>query len=189
MNSINYVIVKVDNLYENVKDGLIINDSIESVSNINRIGEVIIPTENTVLEKGDFVVIHHNIFRKKYTISGTQINSDFWLKDNLYFVPLTEIFMYKRNEDWECLEPFCFVKPIIKEDEKPVGFNITDNLYKGNYSHIGIVKYINNNLHKTVKVGDTIIFSNDSEYEFNINGELLYKMSSKDILGKIYDRT
>lgn len=189
MDTINYVIVEVDNLYENSKNGLIVNDSIENVSNINRVGKVVSAPNSTMLIKGDLVIIHHNIFRKKYTVSGTQINSDFWIEGNLFHVPLTEVFMYKRESEWECLEPFCFVKPVLKKDEDISSFSLSDNLYKGNYSHIGEIKYLNDSLKKDISVGDIIIFSNDSEYEFNIDGEILYKMSSKDVLGKIYDRT
>ena len=44
------------------------------------------------------------------------------------------------------------------------------------------MKFINNQLEKLgVKVGDEISFTPDSEYEFNVDGEKLYRMYTENI--------
>lgn len=186
MNTINYVIVEISNLYNNTKEGIIVNDSIENVENINRVATVISAPDYTILKSGDKVIAHHNIFRKKYDVVGKQINSNFWIEDNKYFIPLSEIFMYKRDEEWEAINPFCFVQPIEEGKQEIIGFSITEDLYKGMVQHKGIILYSNPELiEKGIKKGDKILFSKNSQYEFNVDGVLCYKMSSKDILGKI----
>lgn len=181
MITVNYVIVEVDEVYNNTKDGLIVSDSIENVSSINRVATVISAPDFTPLKKGDKVVAHHNIFREKYTPQSQKIKGDFWLEGNKYFVPLTEIFMYKREESWIALSPFCFVEP-IKQEQDFLSFDITDD-HKGYKKNIGNLVYSNPELEaQGIRSGALVTFSKDSEFEFNIDGSLLYKMSSKDIL-------
>jgi co-chaperonin GroES (HSP10) len=185
MKSVCYIIVEADILYDNVEAGIITNDSIESVSNINRVATVVSTPPYTVLEVGDEILIHHNILRKKYNTAGVQLNSNFWIEDNRFFVPLNEVFMVKRDSEWESLNPFCFIEPIASE-QSAVGFNLSDNLHKGNVDHRGIVIYTNNDLIEAgINKGDEVIFKRDSQYEFLIDNTLCYKMTSRDILGKL----
>ncbi len=188
--TINYIIVEVDQAYQNKVDGITVNSSIESVEHINRIAKVVEAPDFTILNKGDEVVIHHNIFRLRNGLRGKRLQSNYHLEGNKYFVPLTEVFMYKRDDsDWNAIRPFVFVKPIKKEDVKVGNVIINSseqNSHKGMIKQHGIVKYPNDELVRNgVNVGDKIIFSTWSEYEFNINGETLYKMSTKDILAKL----
>lgn len=190
MKTINYVIVEVSNLYNNTEGDIIINDSIENVENINRIATVISAPDFTILESGDKLIVHHNIFRKKYDVTGKQINSNFWIEGNKYFIPLTEIFMYKRDSDWVAIEPYCFVQPIKDDIQEVVGFSLKEDLHKGMVQHKGIVLYSNTELIKNgVNKGDKVMFSKNSQYEFKIDNTLCYKMSSKDILGIINERS
>ena len=141
MITVNYVIVEVEEVYNNTKDGLIVSDSIENVSSINRVATVISAPDFTVLEKGDKVVVHHNIFREKYNYKHEKIKGDFWLEGNKYFVPLTEVFMYKRDKSWVSLNPYCFVKP-IKEEQDLLTFDIR-HTHKGYIKNIGKLVYSN----------------------------------------------
>jgi co-chaperonin GroES (HSP10) len=105
----------------------------------------------------------------------------------MYFVPLGEIFMYRRDgSDFQAIAPYTFVKPIEKEDKMVGGFIISaseSNSHKGMVKLQGIMAYPNQDLiNQGVKAGDRIAFSPYSEYEFNLNGEIYYKMSTKDIL-------
>ena len=184
--TINFVIVEIDEAYKNEVDGIIVNSTIESVEHINRIARVVDSPVFTPLKKGDYVVVHHNMFRLRNGISGKKLPSNYHLEDNKYFIPLTEVFMYKRGGDWKAIRPFVFVKPIEYEGEVVNGFTIikdNSNSYKGRKKLRGIIKYPNDELiSKGVKVGDEVIFTYYSEYEFNIEGETLYKMTTKDIL-------
>ena len=185
--TLNYVIVEIDEAYKNEVDGVIVNSTIESVAHINRVAKVVDSPDFTILKKGDEVVVHHNIFRLRNGLRGKKLQSNYHLEGNKYFVPLTEVFMYRRDDsDWNAIRPFVFVEPIKSEDIKVGNVIINSNetnSHKGTVKLQGIIKYPNEELiSKGVKVGDRIIFSYWSEYEFNINGETLYKMSTKDIL-------
>jgi co-chaperonin GroES (HSP10) len=192
MRAADYLIVRSKKAYNNTKGGLISNSSVEDVSSINREVEVHKVPKGVVLEEGDKVIIHHNILRFRNNMKGNIVNSNYYLGVEgeyiLYFVPLTEIFMYKREGlDWTPLEPFCFVKPIGAEDSSGVILTEEDSFdHKGNVRHQGILTYINKDQVKQgLKVGDRVVFSTWGEYEFEINGEILYKMSAQHILIKI----
>lgn len=192
MKSFNYIIVEVDSDYNNevkIAENLsvVVNSTIESVEHINRVAKVISAPSFTILEEGDEVIIHHNICRLRNGVSGEQTKSNYHLEDNKYFVPLTEVFMYKREGVWKAISPYCFVKPIKSEEIKSdlVVIDSSDT-HKGMQKNIGIMSYPNPWLEsQDINSGDTIAFSDDSEYEFKIDGEVYYKMSNNDILGKI----
>lgn len=193
MRSINYIIVEVDSAYNNDKDigngiNITVNTSIESVEHINRVAKVVKAPDFTMLEEGDEVIVHHNIFRLRNDQMGLEVESNYWIEDNKYFVPLTEVFMYRRGDsDWKALDPYCFVKPIEQEQPEQVqGIYVKDmeDNYKGMVKNTGVMAYVNESLKSLgVSDGDTIAFSNYSEYEFMIDDELYYKMATKDIIG------
>lgn len=188
--TLNYIIIEVDEAYVNEVNGIVVNNTIESVAHINRVARVVDAPEFTILKKGDQVVVHHNILRLRNGLRGKLLKSNYHFEGNKYFVPLTEVFMYKRgDEDWNAIRPYTFVKPIPQEDVKVGRFIINpteSNSHKGNVKLQGIMVYPNDELiAKGINAGDRVVFSEWSEYEFNIDGEILYKMSSKDILAKL----
>lgn len=191
MKATNYVIVELKEAYTNKKKvagrELIINSTIEDVSSINREATVVSAPEFTILKEGDSIIAHHNIFRKKYDYKGKLCQSDYFIGSNLYFVPLTEIFLWKRGllGDWEAIDPFVFIEPIELDESKELLVGIKKQ-HKNKEHKKGVVKYLNSSLKEQgVKVGDKIVFKKNSEYEFNIGGMLLYRMNTKDIIIKI----
>ena len=62
-------------------------------------------------------------------------------------------------------------------------FKENSYLYEEGFeTNTGYIVYGNKHLEKLgVKEGDKINFTKDSEYEFNIDGELLYRMRTLDI--------
>ena len=47
---------------------------------------------------------------------------------------------------------------------------------------MGVIKYINNQLiNKGLRVGDEVSFQPESEYEFYVDGEKLYRMFTNNI--------
>ena len=84
-----------------------------------------------------------------------------------------QIFAYKRNNKWKSLPNFCFVKPLYKKNKWAL--KTDENL-------LGILTYSNHKLNQLgVSVGDMVGFTPDSEYEFNIEGEKLYRIFSHHI--------
>ena len=191
MNTPYHIIVKVEEAYLNNKKlnsgaEVVVNTSIEKVEYLNRQAAVVGVPEGVVIEPGDIVVMHHNITRLSYDMQGDVAKSNYYLGDGLYRVPPEEIFMYKEPEGkWSALTPHCFVKPIKKEQEEVSGLITPEGYdsYKNQVKNTGTVAFCAEGL--DFKGGDTIIFSEDSEYEFEIDGEVYYKMLEKDILAKV----
>lgn len=192
MDTLQYVIVESKQDYNNEVElagkKIVVNTTIESVSNINREATVISTPKGTILQEGDTVILHHNIMRRKNNTAGKEVRSNFYLKDNKYFVPLTEVFAYKRGEDsWKAIDPFCFVEPIKLEKKEVSGILIREEDqggFKNRVNGEGILKYINKELEEVegLSIGDRVVFTPFSEHEFEIDGQVLYKMKTSDIL-------
>ena len=183
MNSIYQFIIKpIGKRYNNeLKVGnktLTINSSISSHKFVNREAEIVsVPLAfKTNLKKGDKVIVHHNIFRRYYNQKGKSVNSSKYFKDDLYFASEDQVYMKKTTDSWQTLRDYCFVKPIINKDSSKI-----DKLKKC----VGIIKHSNSSLEDLkMNVGDLISFKANREFEFLIDGEVLYCMKSNDILIK-----
>jgi hypothetical protein len=179
-----YIIEPIDGRYTNNKkigdSNLILNTSIEDHKFVNRRGVIIeTPINNSVLQKGDEVIVHHNTFRRYYDMRGKAKNSSNYFKDDLFFCYIDQIFLYKRNNKWYTPEEYCFVKPII-EDKK-----FSDQKEK---PLTGILKYLGSHLRSfNLSEDDLIGFTPNSEYEFVIDNEKLYRVPINSIAIK-YER-
>jgi len=117
---------------------------------------------------GDEVIVHHNVFRRFRDIRGKEKNSKAYYKEDTFFVQPDQIYAYKRNTGWQALDGYCFVKPIVAKEtfdmhnEQPL---------------IGIVKYAS----EEFEVGALVGFKPGMEYEFNIEGERLYRIPANQI--------
>jgi len=181
MQSLFDYIISTENRYNNSinVDGkeLVVNTEIteRDYMFVNRIGKVLqIPFYNKHnISIGDEVVVHHNVFRRWIDIHGNEKNSSSFLKENEYFVGTDQIFAYKRDNKWECLPDYCFVKPIYKNDKWAL--KTDENLS-------GVLTYSNDGLTSLgVSIGDTVGFTPDSEYEFEVEGKKLYRILSNHI--------
>jgi len=123
---------------------------------------------NTNVNVGDTVLIHHNVFRRWENIRGEEKNSKAFIDDKNYLVSEDQMFLYKNKGSWKCLSGFCFVKPI----ESSVKFE-----KKTEQPFIGVVKHTDGSFKK----GDLVGFHPGSEYEFIVDGERLYRVKSNFI--------
>ncbi len=196
INTYNFLIVKIDQAYLDTiqsDSGMTFYKStmINDVADINREAEVVAAPKGVILSPGDKVIIHHNIARVRINNAGENVPSDFWIEGDQYYVPLSEVFLYKKEEgDWKCLAPYTFIKPVKAEKVESSSIIVPDNIYKndfeGNEHLYGTVAYGNPELENLgVKDGDTIVFDEDSQYKFSIDGEELYKMHTRDILAVV----
>ena len=171
----NFVVTPIGERYNNTKivegGDLILNTEIFNHQFVNRIAKVISTPiiGDTDINSGDEVIIHHNVFRRWHNVKGIEKNSRSYFDESTYFITQDQIFLYKRNGEWNTPKGFCFVKP-LKETYDPFNINIERSL-------IGIVKYSDG----TVEVNDLIGFRPKSEYEFIIDGERLYRVLSNFI--------
>ena len=181
MQSLFEYIISTENRYNNTIDvegkELVVNTEVteRDYMFVNRIGKIIkLPLyNNSELKENDEVIVHHNVFRRWIDVEGIQKNSSSFLNENEYLVSDDQIFAYKRNNKWRSLPNFCFVKPLYKKDKWAL--KTDENL-------LGILTYSNHKLNQLgVSVGDVVGFTPDSEYEFNIEGEKLYRIFSHHI--------
>ena len=180
-----FIVEPVGQRYSNeVKVGdksLIINTKVESFKSVNNIAKVIsVPISfKTPIKKGDLIMIHHNVFRRFYDIRGNEKNSKAYFKDNLYFVQIDQIYLYKKNKQWKAFGNRCFVSPI--KDEVEINNWLEQRL-------IGVLKYGNSSLEALgINEGDLVGYKPYGEYDFTVDGKRLYCMKSNDIVIK-YER-
>ena len=158
---------------EQKQTSFILNTELQNHLFVNRIGVVLAaPINNdTGIEEGDEVVVHHNVFRTFRDIKGKEKKSRSFYKDNMYFVSVDQIYAYKRIVQWKALKGFNFVQP-LKED----------NIFSINKEKplVGILKFKDPNLQEA-KEEDLVGFKPESEYEFLLNDMKLYRVASNSI--------
>ena len=171
----NFVVTPIGERYNNTRNvqggNLILNTEIYNHQFVNRVAKVISTpiVGDTDIKPGDDVIVHHNVIRRWHNIKGIEKNSRSYFNESTYLIAQDQIFLYKRNNKWNVPKWFCFVKP-LKETDDPLNVNIEIPL-------IGIVKYSDG----TAKEGDLVGFRPNSEYEFIIDGERLYRVLSNFI--------
>ena len=165
-----YIISPIGNRYNNsvrVDDKeLILNTEIFNHQYINRLAKVIATPLlfQSPVKVGDEIIVHHNIFRRWHDAKGRERNSRSYWKDDKYLISQDQIYLYNNK----AMPGFSFVKPLkssnkfINNEEQPL---------------VGIVKYSDGNF----KINDLVGFTPNSEYEFIINGERLYRVMNKFI--------
>ena len=173
----NFIIEPIGERYNNTKQvgdkELIVNTEIFHHQYVNREARVIsIPTlVKTKLKPGDAVIVHHNVFRRWHNMHGIEKNSKSFISENKYAVAKDQVYAYKRNNKWNALDGYCFVKPIKSlnklsvDTEQPL---------------VGIIKYTDRKL-KMIEEGDLVGFTPNSEFEFIIDGERLYRVLTNEI--------
>jgi hypothetical protein len=177
----NFIVKPKNERYDNKKyiDGqeLLLNTEISDHRYVSRNGIVtaIPKSQETEIQIDDEVIVHHNVFRRWYDVRGVEKNSRSYYKEDKYFITSDQIFLYKRNKNWQAPKGFCFVKPIesnnIIEKEMPLR---------------GIIKYVDKEL-KDIQKEDLVGFTPSSEYEFIVDGERLYRVPTNSISIK-YER-
>jgi hypothetical protein len=177
-----FIVKPVGDRYNNkVKVGdkeLITNTSIETFKAVNNIAEVVsVPLLiETDIKVGDYVVIHHNVFRRFYDMKGKQKNSRSYYKEDLYFVTTDQIYLYGKYNKWKSFGDRCFIQPIK---------NNNDLSLEKERKLIGILKYGNSSLNELkINPGDLVGYKPFGEFEFIIDGQRLYCMKSNDIVIK-----
>ena len=170
----NFVVTPKGERYNNTKKvgdlNLILNTEIFNHQYVNR-EAVVVSTPiigDTNIKIGDTVIVHHNVFRRWHDVKGREKNSKSFFNESTYLINYDQIFLYKRNNKWKAPKGYCFVKPLKAIDK----FNIEQEKPLQ-----GIVKYSDG----SVNVNDLIGFTPNSEYEFIVDGERLYRVLSKFI--------
>ena len=167
---------RYDNIRTYGKSEFIISASQEDHTVSNRFGEVVsVPIYyNGPIKPNDIVVVHHNVFKFYYDMRGRQKSSWHHLMDDYFIVEPDQVYLHSQNgNDWSALSPFCFIRPIPSEDKIFSPINGLEELW-------GEVVFKNDDMTE-VEVGNIVSFTPDSEYEFRINDEILYRMYNRNI--------
>ena len=150
---------------------LILNTELQNHQYVSRIGIVkAVPTAfETEISVGDEIIVHHNVFRVFTDVRGKEKRSRSYIDENFYAVNISQIYAYKNGSNyWKSIEGFYFVKPIVSKDkfsldkEEPL---------------VGIIKYAND----AFEAGALVGFRPGMEYEFNIEGQRLYRIPANQI--------
>jgi len=129
------------------------------------------------IKDGDIVIVHHNVFRKYYDMKGREKDSFSLLRPGTYFLDDMQLYAYKQDGKWNSIGQYNFLRPVEKVHE---GFQFDTDKYiqqvgemvipSKHMSDIGIVE--------STRVG----FKQDSEYEFRIDDEILYRVADNRIV-------
>jgi hypothetical protein len=171
--------------YNNTKDiggiEFIVNTSEEDHKFSNRYGEVIeVPYGyDGPIQVGDTLLVHHNAFKFYNDIRGRRKSGRAFFRDDKFFIEPDQFYLYRRGDTWNTYDRYCFVKPILA----------IDSYIKKPFTHeplMGEMVYPNEYLiSQGVKAGDMVCFKPDSEYEFDVDGEKLYRMYDHQITIKL----
>ena len=165
--------------YDNIRTygdvEFVISASQEDHTVSNRFGEVVsVPIYyDGPIKSGDTVVVHHNVFKYYYDMRGRQKSSWHHLFDDYFIVEPDQVYLYSSGGSWNAISPFCFIKPIPTEDKMISTLSGLEELW-------GEVIFKNEDM-TDVEVNDIVSFTPDSEYEFRINDQILYRMFNKNI--------
>jgi hypothetical protein len=163
--------------YDNIKKygdvDFIISSSQEDHRVSNRFAKVIATPiyYNGPVQPGDTVIVHHNVFKFYNDMKGRQKSSWNYVMDDMFLAELDQVYAFKRDADWQAVEPFVFIKPVPSEDKVFSTLGGFEELW-------GEVVYPSNDF---VSKGDIVSFTPDSEYEFRIDNQLLYRMYNKNL--------
>lgn len=180
----NFIISPIGDQYSNTKNiggvEVTFNTSLDLAKYVNRVGVVIeLPTYyKGNIKIGDVVVVHHNIFRTYHDMKGRQTKSPEFFRDDLYIVSPDRVYLYKSNGIWRSNLNYCFVKPIARIQNELL--HSTDKEEK----HVGVVVYPSRNQEDNLnlKSGSFVAFTKNSEYEFEVDGEKIYRMYDRDVV-------
>jgi hypothetical protein len=162
--------------YDNTREvgdyELVVSTSEEDHKFSNRYAEVVeLPIGYSgEVSIGDLLLVHHNVFKYYNDMKGRQRSGRSFFKDDLFFVDNEQFFLYKHDDQWYAHDRYCFIVPIPTEESI---------IFKNTKEEplIGIMKYPNKYLMSMgIKSGDRVSFAPESEYEFTVEDEKMYRV-------------
>ena len=168
-----FIVTPIGERYNNAKrvddKELILNTEVYNHQYVNRLAKVIATPLlfKSPINVGDEVIVHYNVFRRWHDVKGREKNSRSYWKEDKYIISKDQIYLYKKAS-WSAMPGYSFVKPIVSNDKF---------VKETERSLIGIIKYNDG----TFDINTLVGFTPNSEYEFVINGERLYRVLNKFI--------
>lgn len=171
--------------YKNTKEiggiELIVSTSEEDHRFSNREAEVLeVPIDyNGPIKIGDKLLVHHNVFKFYNDMKGRRKSGKSFFKEDIFLIDEEQFFMYHNETGWHAHDRYCFVQP-IKPEESFIYKPIEEEPL------MGIMRYPNKTLMDAgIQAGDKVCFKPDSEYEFIVDEEKLYRIYDHQITIKL----
>lgn len=178
MIPINEFVVEPNKLmrYDNVEKigdvDFITSASLEDHKVSNRVANVLeVPLRyEGPVKKGYKLIVHHNVFKYYNDMRGKRKSGKSYFFGDKFLIDDEQWYMYHDGNSWHAREGSCFVEPI--------------KLLTGSRLPLhGVMRYPDSYLKsKGVVDGVEVIFEPESEYEFNIDGTILYRMTSQSVV-------
>jgi hypothetical protein len=167
--------------YDNVRDfggiDFIISSSKEDHTASNRFAEVVSTPSRYKgsIKAGDTLLVHHNVFKYYNDMRGRERSSHNFLRDDLFMIDQDQFFMVNDGNVWKTTSYYCFIKPSDKKEYYLDKLGVKEPL-------IGTIRYITPELVAAgLSEGDEVVYTPGTEYEFNVDGERLYRMNNKNV--------
>lgn len=191
LKGINGVIVHVPETYETTITApggtkFYVNNTIDDMTYVVRHGEVVTSSDPRI-KPGDIAYFHHNMVKRRSVeyVDG-KVGSSNELFDDMFIIPVEFVYLVKRGDDHIAVDPWCYVEPVLNDRVREGSFEIA-NPEKYKKQH-GIMTYSNESLREQgIDDGTPVVFNLDSEYEFKIDGSVLYRMKTPWIIGELED--
>lgn len=143
----------------------------------NRYAKVIeVPNRYTgPVMPGDILLVHHNVFKFYTGSKGRNMSGKSFLDADLFLIDHEQFYAYKRDGKWTPMPKYSFILPTT------YGHGLSVEI-KGNTPLHGEVWLTTPEMRSNgVVEGEKIIFTPESEYEFDIDGTIAYRVMNSDI--------
>ena len=183
----NRVIVELEGLYDKeVKVGdfvMKIDHVFRHLHNAVQKAKVIACPEESELEEGDTVYVHHFVVEDERKVP---------VKDKEYrWLEYNQIYARVRDGILKALGYYVLVEPVRFDESKfkkmtDSGLLLTQKAGTQYVDRVGVVAHIGIEAEESgIEVGDKIFFNKNCEYEINIEGKKMYRMEKRDVIAVI----
>ena len=132
-------------------------------------------TKDTGIQEGDKVWFHHFVATPVNLVKHAD-------RENIYQTSAEQIYLIKRNEEYIPVGVWNFMEQEVKEPEQSESGIFLETSASEVELH-GYAVIINKWMkERGVKEGDRVVWSENSEYDMNIEGEKLLRMRNFDVL-------
>lgn len=174
-----------DTRYNNTKNiggvDIIVNTSEEEHKFSNRYAVVVdVPLRYSgPIKAGDILLVHHNAFKFYNDMKGRRKSGRSFFRENVFLIDSEQFFMYKSDGVWNAYDKYCFVRPVPASDYYiKKSFKYEPLMGEMMYPN----KYLKN---RGVNAGDIVCFIPESDYEFDVDGEIMYRIYDHQITIKL----
>ena len=132
------------------------------------------------VQNGDILLVHHNVFKFYHDMYGRQKSGKSFFKDDIFLIDNEQFYLYKNKDEWKPYDRYCFIEPVKVEN------NLSLEKTCEYEPLMGVMRYPNDYLvSQGVSRGDKVSFTPNMEYEFYVDGELLYRIFDHQITLKL----